>query len=737
MRGIAGLAVLVALTGCDLVFSPGKGPSGGDDVPGEWTELSVGYDHSCAVASDSSLWCWGHNDLGEVGDNTQRDRSQPTRIGGTAQWSKVSAGDFHTCAIQTDGQLYCWGYDYYGELGGGTPAARITPAQIIDHATWREVSAGSRVTCGIKTDDTLWCWGDNEYGELGNGFTSPSATPIQVEPGTTWVHVDAGGQFACGIKTGNTLWCWGDNTYDELGYTGTGSPTPVQLGGDTDWTEIAVSTITGCGLRGTTAECWGYNAAGQCGIGNTDYTCAPSLVTGPVSAWRSIEVGFRHSCGVADDGGLWCWGREYRGSFGDEPDAFTVQPTPVQVPMAPRTYARVSLGDSMSCALGDDGAIDCTGTNNYGQLGDGTGGARFAPTQVVGLQGATAILTGGVEYGYADFSCAALPGALWCWGSDYSAQLAHDGLDARQPLLRDTIDFAELAGGAGHACGQERGTGELQCWGDNSFGQIGDGSTNPASTPFSHGTGWKKFAASYHSCAISETAELWCWGRGGNYQLGTGLAQDEHNPIPITSMVSPTQITAGARHTCSIDSDKLLWCWGYNADGELGLGDTDDRAGPTQLGGSMWDELDAGDYHTCATAGGVLYCWGYNAYGQLGIGTGGGFQRSPAMVSAALPWKQVAAGGYHTCAIADDETLWCWGDNTVGQVGVPSAPSNVLAPIQVGTDHWTAIDAAEAHTCGIRKDDGTVWCWGYNASGEIGDGSAWRGALGPIGSRGN
>src|SRR5678816_3410165 len=125
--------MLVAVAGCDLVFPPGKGPdaAGDDDTPGDWLELSTGYDHSCAIANDRTLWCWGHNDQYEIGDGDQLDRNVPVRIGGNAMWSKVAAGYYHTCGIQTDGAMYCWGADVYGELGGGSIATQASPTQII------------------------------------------------------------------------------------------------------------------------------------------------------------------------------------------------------------------------------------------------------------------------------------------------------------------------------------------------------------------------------------------------------------------------------------------------------------------------------------------------------------------------------------------------------------------------------------------------------------------------------
>lgn len=733
MRPLVGLALVVLVAGCDLVFSPGKGP-GGDDTPGEWIEQSSGLDHACAIGSDRSLWCWGHNDVSELGDNTTVNRNAPVRIGGTATWSHVSGGYYHTCGIQTDGSLFCWGYDFYGELGSGAVQPRSAPAQIVDHAGWSEVSAGSRFTCAIKTgDSSLWCWGDNEYGELGNGLTNPSATPLEVAGGGEWLHVGAGGTFACAIKADGGMWCWGNDTYGQLGTLLGDSPTPVQVGTDRDWTAIAAGDIHACGLRaGGAARCWGYNGDGQCGDGTTGGSCTPAPISAPVASWRAIDAGFRHTCGVDDNGGMWCWGGRDRGAFGDGSEAVDSQPVPAPI-ASPRTYATVSLGTSFGCALGDDGAIDCTGANGYGQLGDGSGAERYQPARVLTTSAATAITTGGPENGSNDFSCATLGDGVWCWGNDELIQFGDNAKnDARVPVHRDTTTPEVLEGGARHGC--ELLAGELLCWGNNGHGEIGDGTNDAAQTPLSHGAGWTAVSAMYHTCAIDTAFGLYCWGFNQFNQVGDGSGIDQTTPAAIT--ISPvSDVAAGARHTCALDTAGYLWSWGANDEGELGLGDNDPRATPTQSVARQWAEIDAGDYHSCGIAAGsaAMFCWGWNVYDQLGTGVSSYAEKTPMPVMAGVRWKHVSTGGNHTCAIAENSTLWCWGANGFGQVGV-ATPSLVPAPVQIGTATWNAVDAAEAHTCGIHATDGSVWCWGYDAHGEIGDGSAWRPSLGPIGN---
>src|SRR5262245_31949602 len=133
--------MLVAVAGCDLVFPPGKGDDTGDDTPGAWSSVSSGLDFSCAIAGDQTLWCWGYNNNGELGDSTQTERDRPVPIAGTSRWQWIATGWYHGCGIQSDQKIYCWGLDNYGALASGTtPTTRTAPTAIVDDSQWSEVA---------------------------------------------------------------------------------------------------------------------------------------------------------------------------------------------------------------------------------------------------------------------------------------------------------------------------------------------------------------------------------------------------------------------------------------------------------------------------------------------------------------------------------------------------------------------------------------------------------------------
>ena len=163
---------------------------------------------------------------------------------------------------------------------------------------------------------------------------------------------------------------------------------------------------------------------------------------------------------------------------------------------------------------------------------------------------------------------------------------------------------------------------------------------------------------------------------------------------------------------------------GFNETGSLGLGHTDPVASPMRVGrDSDWSVVSVGGAHTCAIrTDETLWCWGDNAYGQLGDGTTGS-STVPAPIAPEMAWRDVTTGSEHTCAIRVDGTLWCWGSDSTGATGLGTTWSATLTPTQVGVDtDWLIVDGRGYHTCGIRSDR-SLWCWGYNLDGQIGDGS--------------
>jgi len=322
-------------------------------------------------------------------------------------------------------------------------------------------------------------------------------------------------------------------------------------------------------------------------------------------------------------------------------------------------------------------------------------------------------------------------GSLWCWGSNWSGQLGIGSQDNKNtPTQVGTdVDWFTVSASAGsyYVCAIKT-DGTLWCWGDNMQGQLGLGDTTPRTMPTKVGSDvyWLSVSAGNHTCAVKTNNTLWCWGSNDSGELGIGsLGDNQNTPVQVDSGIDWLSVSAGIQHTCAVKASGTLWCWGV---GFLGSGYLGTRNTPIQVGSDIdWLSVSAGYYHTCAVkTGGTLWCWGDNSMGQLGLGyvsSWGDSITNPAMVTSDMNyWFSVSADGQDTCGIKTDGTLWCWGTNNYGQLGLGNTNSPVSAPTQVETDiDWISVSvgAGGGHTCAV-KTDGILWCWGNNGDGQLG-----------------
>jgi alpha-tubulin suppressor-like RCC1 family protein len=331
--------------------------------------------------------------------------------------------------------------------------------------------------------------------------------------------------------------------------------------------------------------------------------------------------------------------------------------TPGGVPPNARARA-ISAGGSHTCAVARGGLIECWGSNSAGQVGGETRKDRSFPVAVTGLRRATAIAAGG------SFTCARTSvGELDCWGDGQAPHTVASGV-------------AAVAAGAAHACALTS-AGGVECWGDNRFGQLGDGTrtgrTGPVGVSGLSGGVTAVTAGVGHTCALTSSGAVKCWGENDYGQLGDGSNTDRSLPVPVSGLTSGVAvIVAGGRHTCAVTRRGAVRCWGRNLAGQLGDGTTKTRIRPTALtalahGVAM---LAAGRNHTCALmrAGRVL-CWGDNGYGQLGDGKRAD-RRLPARVAKLSHGVvAIAVGASHTCALMRGGHVFCAGQNGHGQLG--------------------------------------------------------------------
>jgi alpha-tubulin suppressor-like RCC1 family protein len=579
----------------------------------DWATIAAGNEHTCGVrrvtpASAGALYCWGNGSLGQVGHNVLTDATTPVAIGTAGDWSKVALGGSHSCALTTGGALHCWGANQAGQLGaaGGT---RTTPLAIGAelHAS---LSTGENHTCATRNDGSLYCWGS----------INNSTTPGRIGAANDWTSVAAGSGHSCGLRGVGELWCFGANNGGQLGLPETAhQPSPARIGGSTDWTQLAASLGT-CGIHTNgQLECWGPNARGELGHGIFANKAAP-VAAGTTRRWGSVSSGGYHTCAIKLDGTLHCFGQGWSGQLGDGSATYN-RHSPNRVG-ALSSWEQISSGLRHTCGLVEDGTLYCWGSNARGQVGSGS---SFAQTSSpLNIAGVWANVSSGHNH-----SCAVrTDNTLWCWGQNDYGQLGDGTRTDRSMPVQVAANVSRVAAGQTHTCTLDQ-AGIVRCFGRNHLGQLGLGTTADALAPqpiVDAASYLQLGLGANHSCGVTTTGDLKCWGNNDGGQLGAPLStRSLSTPARVDQQNDWSQVTGGNQHTCGLRGT-AAFCFGNNGFGQLGDNTRTTRIAPVAIASlpSGWSSLSAGLSNTCGVQvngyDARLLCWGDNAFGQLGDG---------------------------------------------------------------------------------------------------------------------
>jgi len=799
-----------------------------------WSAVCSGLCHTVALRNNGTLWAWGGNGSGRLGNGSTINQSSPVQVAGS--WLAISAGGglngISHAISTTGGRLWAWGDNSCGHLGDGTSTSRCSPVAV-GTSCWIMVESGWNRSFAIRGDNTLWVWGNSCGGGTNptfictpvfgnNSLVTSIASPVMAGTGVinpvrvsndSWIAVSAGARFSLGIKLGNTLWAWGENNGGQLGI-GAASTTcqfaisPVQIGSGTTWCVVEAGNCTGAAIRGAPALAtgelfiWGFNTQGQLGDSTTISKSSPIQV-GVTQGWTDISLGVAHAL-AACNGGLTSWGCNNQGQLGNGDSVTRSSPVVISGVWTGRISAHLA---NHNLAVKSGGALWSWGCNIVGQLGDSTATSRASPVLIcagatswgnvaAGLFTSMAVqcctITNQCEilYAWGDGASAAVPyypslgqrtprvlvetvsptqigtsswsaiaagprvsyairsdNTLWGWGA--GGQLPfNDNLDRSSPTQVGAGTWCVINATCAAGVFGVTTTGSLFQWRGNVFCPTVKNILVPSSPVQIGSAAWKTtnnnaIMAGNSQCSfygIQSDLRLYSWG-GPPGQLGQGwrfcAAQDTtticlRDPIAVVSNCvrsSPTvmgslswsAVASGANHFLAIRGDRTLWSWGYNADGQLGLNDILDRSSPTQVGTSQWTAISAGQWHSLAIrSGGNLFAWGSNNCifgGQLGDQTIVS-KSSPVQIGSGT-WNRVAAGVYHSLAVSSTGTLWGWGQNGCGQLGQGTTTLLCCSPVSVGSSSWSAISAGCDFSAAIRSD-GALFTWGFNC-GAIGD----------------
>ena len=697
-------------------------------------EIAAGESHSCALTAGGGIQCWGDNYYGQLGDGSTTSSSEPVAVVGLSSGvAAFATGYGHSCALTMAGGVQCWGYNLNGQLGDGTTTYSSVPVSVSGLSSgvaW--IAAGWRHTCAVTTGGGVQCWGDNDEGELGNGTNTDSSVPVGVSGLSSGVvAVDTGRHHTCAVTTGGGVQCWGYAAYGRLGDgSGTDSNVPVAVTGlSSGVAAIALGGSHSCAL---TTEggvwCWGYNGAGQLGDGTTAVLRAVPVPVSGLSSGVALISAYNHTCAVTTGGRLKCWGYNVYGQLGD--GTTTDRTAPVAVPGLPRGVVGIATGSTHTCALWKRGGVQCWGNNDDGQLGDGRTTYRTLPVGVADLSSSAAAVATGVEH-----TCAlTLAGGVQCWGYNGSGQLG-DGTTMQRGVPVGVVGLssgvASVAAAEYHSCALMN-WGGVRCWGNNTYGQLGDGN-NPTRSLVpvdvsGLSTGAVAIAAGlHHACVITTSGGVQCWGRNYSGELGDGTTTHRSVPVGVTGLSSGVDsIAVGGKHTCALSTAGGVQCWGGNDYGQLGDGTVYLKTAPVAVSGlsSGVAAIAAGGEHTCALlSGGGVQCWGRNGAGQLGDGSTSNRNTPVAVSGLSSGVVAIAAGGHHTCALTIGNEIWCWGANGSGQFGDGSQTGSNIPVMSSGLlGGVAALATGGYYTCAVTTEEG-VQCWGSNSAGQLGDGS--------------
>ena len=337
--------------------------------------IAAGGWHSLVVCSDSTVKAFGENASGELGDSTTTDRNTPVQVSGLTGIISVSGGgdqlEAHSLALKSNGTVWSWGSNIYGQLGNGTTTNTTIPVQVLVLTGATAISAGGWNSAALKKDGTVWTWGWNTDGQLGDGTFTDKIVPVQVPGLTGIIAISAGTYHILALKSDSTVWAWGDNISGQIGDgTTIDRNTPIQISSLTGVTAIATGRFFSLAVKSDgTVWTWGENLYGQLGNGTTTDNHIPVKVSGLTGIIKAATCGAFECHVIKNDGTVWAWGRNTYGNLGD--GSITHKLTPVQM-TGISDVAGLAAGTNFSLLYKNDGTFWGCGRNASGQLGDGT-----------------------------------------------------------------------------------------------------------------------------------------------------------------------------------------------------------------------------------------------------------------------------------------------------------------------------------------------------------------------------
>ncbi len=645
------------------------------------------WGHSVALRNDGTVFTWGSNADGQLGLGLTSNQPTPARIDGFRDVLALSAGASHVVALKRDGTVWAWGSNQAGKLGNGQSEGNSAkPVQVSGLAGVIAVAAGPNHTLALKSDGSVWAWGQNLNGELGGGQPSAtvpfSAAPVQVAglAGISAIYTNLDGRNLA-LAADGSAWVWGKRYVSSAGVT----VTPVK--------DAALS-----GIKGLYPTLYGDYLVKQ------DGSLWYRGVQESDSAWRATSI--KNIVQVASDASARYFlkndGTVWRG-------AATGEPTSLEQVAGLAGITQLAGGQHHMLALKGDGSAWAWGSNEYGEIGDGSSVARSAPVAVRNVSAATALAVGADIGGNASYAIA-VDGTVWSWGANGHGELGRNtSTDSSIPKA-----VPGLAGVAAISCSDQgytlalKSDGSVWAWGRNEVGELGDGTTRHRDSPVQVAglTGIRAVSAgASHAVAVGNDGSLWVWGY---YYAANGGEFLSTQPAKVGALNDVVDAAAGDQNTYAVTKDGSVWAWGNNSHGELGDGSSVDRGAPAPIAGLSGVARVRSIEGTgiALKNDGSVWQWGAVTSGWKTDGTPLLALRKPAPLAGLANIAQLGVGYGGNYATARDGSVYRW----YGEAEAPNLAAWISKPLSIEGGR-------------VVKADGTLLSWGYNAYGQVGDGT--------------
>ncbi|NLI58163.1 MAG: hypothetical protein GX387_06545 [Clostridium sp.] len=693
------------------------------EVRNDYIQVECGISHTVALKYDGTVWVWGDNSNRKLGIEEGGSITKPFNIKELQDIVYISTGDEHSLALKKDGTLWAWGRNVDNQLGDGTNTTRRTPIKVEQLEKMIDIAAGGNFSVALKDDGTVWTWGNNKSGQLGDGTTSKKAFPVMVEGLSGIKKIAAGYDHVLALKEDGTVWAWGSGTFGQLG-NGSEDLTsvPVKVNNLAGVKDISAGKYVSAALKDDgTVWFWGNNETEMMGHNSKDFYYDIPKKYEYIEDVKQVDISQFYIAVLKNDGTVWAWGSNDKGVLGDESTEKLDKPVKMEGLSSIRA---LSAGENHMAVIKSDGSLWSWGDNKYGQMGNGTGNFVNVPVNIPDVSKITKVVTGLRHVVALDED-----GNLWGWGDSSSLQLI-DSIDSNivdfpHKIERESL-VADIIAGPGRT-GVIRQDGTVMLYATTSFS---DSLIKPLEIEFFKdyekvGIGDK------HIVGIAGNQKVYSSGDSYWGQLGNG-SQNHHNnfgdnftaSVEVSDLEGIIDISTGKDHTIALKEDGTVWGWGVNLNGELGNGLTSHISlVPTQvLEVEDIIAISSGMNHVLALKkDGTVWAWGRNSSGQVGNGATSSSVRTPVQVKGLDNVVGIMAGKSHSMAIKADGSVWVWGDNTFGQLG-DGTNENKLLPVENEKLKGAKLISGKGDFTIVLKEDGRLLSMGDNSFSTLGIG---------------